>query len=190
VRQKWVSIFTSTVFILFHLGCTGLHQIHTSKEEIGTVMSWEDSTIKKARILEVITKTGASIDFSEERPGKIIGDRIRTTQIVKKEVEIDRADIERTERKTYESSSGKRSAYEVTTRGGETFVFYSIKNLEDKIVGEIFARYVSIPLSEVESVWVQVEEINAQSFFFSTTMNYGIGILVLLAIGLGFVVFS
>lgn len=132
MRQKFISMCTLSVFILFNLSCVS-YKYESSKESIETVEAWQrwrSDEIKKIEILEIVNKSGERLEFAEGRPGIIAGDAIIGGARVKEE-------------------------------SGE--------------VTEIVS--VSVPLSEVESVWVRVKRKDKVRSAFKTIGAIGLGIV-------------
>lgn len=177
--RKIIALLVLTVFVIINLSChTYNYEIVTTKEKIETVLSWKSSKIKKAEILEVIKKSGESIDFSKQQPGKIEEGYIKSSMSRRAQIEIDRSDIE----STFEVPQTKTLS--VTTRDGHRYVLYEPKFSEDNIRGTILKKVDAIPLSEVEAVWLQLKEFRGDRVFTGILLGYGVLWFVMGAVGL------
>lgn len=167
--RKIIALFVLAVFAIINFSCgTYNYEIVTTKEKVETVLSWKKSKIEKAEILEVIKKSGESIDFSKQQPGKFKEGYIKSSMSRRVQIEINRSDIE----STFEVSQTKTLS--VTTRDGHRYVLYEPKYSEDKISGTILKKVDAIPLSEVEAVWLQLKEFRGDRVFPGILLGYGV----------------
>jgi len=144
MNRKIISLFTLLAFIIFSLSC------YTPRvKEVRTAADLEG---KNVTILSVATTSGEHIEFLKDRPGRIHKDNIiGTVRIVRKEVEIDRANI----KDIIRNKKGKILA--ITNKDGNTYYIISgtAREEEDKIIFSYEYESISIPLSEVKSVRVK-----------------------------------
>jgi hypothetical protein len=163
MSRKIISLFTSLAFIVFSVSC---HAWKT--KEIRTAADWQG---KEAKILWVIKTSGEYIEFSEDNPGRIYGDKIAGTAVVlSKEVEITRDNINI---KRLKINNKKGMISEITYKDGKIYkVVPGEADLTGKEEGRIiiFFTYetsesVIIPLSEVKSLKVKNIDIGVSLLF-------------------------
>ena len=177
--RKITALSVLTVFIIINFSCHNYHyKSVTTKEKIETVLLWKKSKIEKAEILEVIKKSGESIDFSKQQPGKIEEDHIKGSISRRAQIEIDRSDI----RKMLEVPGAK--IVTVTTLDGRRFDIYEPQLSEKKVKGIVYKTVETIPLSEVKSVWLHLKEFRLGRFFASILLGYGAFWASYVAVGL------
>jgi hypothetical protein len=137
--KKVCSFVTILAFILFDWACTS----YSVKK-----VPMSSATGKDIRVLGVMKKSGEYIKFPEEKPAFLIGDRIIGGASGSREVFL--ADV-----KSYKRSEDGVIS-ELTTKNGFTYT-----NITGKVVGDTIVMLlpgssaVSIPVSEVEMVWVR-----------------------------------
>ncbi len=146
--KKILTFITLVAVIIYSTSCA----VHTTKKKrVMTVADWEGEEIE---ILKVLKTSGEYIEFPNEQPGRIYKDTI--TGDVKKEIEIDRENIEEIDR----NKEGKISS--ILTKDGKIYwvsVNDVILEIETKIIITIYES-VFIPLSEVELIWVKVKKVD------------------------------
>ena len=138
MSKKNVSLFTLIAFIVFSLSCYTIRE-----KKVKTVSDWEG---KEVTIMGVQKTSGEYIEFQKDSPGRIYKDTIIGK--AKKKFEIARANV----KKTGIDTEGEIA--EITTKDGKVYPIISSKITEDKIILEAYES-ISIPLSEVELVWVK-----------------------------------
>ena len=165
MKRKIISLFTLFSFIVFSISCSV-----TRIKEVKTVADWKG---KKGKILSLVKTSGEHIEFSTQRPGRISDDSIVGTVIIlNKDIEIDRANIERItvdqEGKILGITTKDKKIYHVITG--------TAREEEDKIIlsAELFES-VTIPLSDVKSVRVEIKKSYAKYLF-------GVGALIVACI--------
>lgn len=141
MKKKIISIFTLVAFAVFSISCYS-----TRVKEVRTATDWY---WKKGKIFSVVKTSGEYIEFSEDFPGQIYGDKIVGNAIImSKEAEIDLTNIVKIRRHS------DRNIFEIIDKEGKIYRAVGIaKEEEDKII--YFTPYpsselVSIPLSEVK----------------------------------------
>jgi Ca2+/Na+ antiporter len=143
MNKKLVSLFTMVTFIIFSLSCYIM-----KKEKIETVAFKRE----KIAILGVVKKSGDTIEFAKENPGRIYKDSIiGTAERVTKNVVIERANIKGTR------INGKGKILVFTTKDGKIFNVLngSLREEKDKFVFTgtyVSHESISIPLSDVKTV--------------------------------------
>ncbi len=148
MSRKIISLFTLLAFIVFSLSC-----YTTSTKEVRTVVGWKG---KRMKILGVVKFSGEHIEFHKDRPGCIYKDTIEgAVRKLRKEIEIDRADIK-------DIIRDEKGKILVITKKDEKIyhvVTGTAREEEDKIIlsGE-FYESISIPLSEVKYIQVKRAE--------------------------------
>ena len=147
MNKKIISLFTLLAFVIFSVSCYS-----TRLKEVRTVADWQG---KKGKIFWVIKTTGEYIVFSNNNPGRIIGDKIvGEAVILSKEIVIARSNIKRIRKNQKgniaEIISKDKKAYPVITG--------TVRKEKDKIIFFLDTgsyKSVSIPLSEVKSMQVK-----------------------------------
>jgi hypothetical protein len=151
MQRKTTAYFTLVAFIFFTVSCVVYRTQKKRAEDIVGLKA------KKVQILAVLTSSGEHIEFPEKQPGIISGSNvIGTTSIaqVAEKLELDKSEIQSTKRTEDEIT-------EILTTDGKTYrvIPGTVEEEKDKLTFSHF-RYdpshsVSIPLSEVELVWVR-----------------------------------
>jgi hypothetical protein len=144
MSKNFIAIFTLTIFIVFNLSCT----VHTTKKKLGyEVAAKREEDVK---ILGLVKTSGERIEFPKDRPARIHDGTIWGELGPEQQVIINHAEIERINR------DEKGNILEILTTDGKFYrVISELEMIEQYKF--TFAGYelISIPLSEVEMVWVK-----------------------------------
>ena len=161
--KKIISLITLLSFLNLLVSCA----VHTAKKEkVETAAYWEG-----VQFLGVLKTSGEKIEFTKKSPGRIQGNAIVGLGIVKKRIEIDRADV-----KSIKRISGRIN--QIITKDGEKYDAIAYTEGTTKIIIQKVSESVSIPLSEVELVWVKRVD-----FYRSFLMTMGFGMFMFYLIG-------
>ena len=136
--KKIICLVTFTAFSLFTFSCT----IYSTKIEKTEIIP--DQKAEKVLIYSVLKKSGEKIQFLKEHPGKIYKNNIIGT--AEKEIELKKSNID----EIYYDKNKIR-----TTDGKVYNIQEIILETKEKIVFKATNVFVSIPISEIEMVWVK-----------------------------------
>jgi hypothetical protein len=152
--KKTITYFTLIAFILFTVSCVIYRTQKKRAEDIVGLKA------KKVQILAVLTTSGEHIEFPEHQPGIISGSNVvgltSIAQVAEK-LELDKSNIQSTKRT-------KDTITEILTTDGKKYMVIAgtAEEEKDKVTFSFLRYYpsksVSIPLSEVELVWVRSED--------------------------------
>jgi hypothetical protein len=144
MNKKTVSIFTLVAFLLFLQSCT----IYSTKQISPEVAAMKRGKKrgKQNKVLRVMKTSGEVIQFSEKNPGYvqddvIIGPTPETETIILKREDIKRIQI-------------KEKEVIITTKDDKIYIIPNDKYREGNLAVEAY-KSVSIPLSEVQLVWIK-----------------------------------
>jgi hypothetical protein len=147
MRNRIVAGVTIFFLVVFDFSCL----MYSIKKE-----SPEKAAFRRGprnEVLAVMKKSKEYVQFSANRRGRIVGDRVvgLARQRIKKELEIPGSQVVRIE-KTGEN------AEEIITTDGKRYRLLRVVASENKYVGEIETDIyqessVSIPLADIEMVW-------------------------------------
>jgi len=147
MNRKIITVFTLLAFCIFSLSCYA-----TRFKEVRTVDDWQG---KKGKIFWIIKTTGENIVFTNNNPGRIIGDKIVGKAIIpSKEIVIYRFNI----KKIKKDKNGNIT--EIIRKDGETYLVLTktVRKEKAKIIFFLDTgsyKSVSIPLSEVKSMQIK-----------------------------------
>jgi hypothetical protein len=140
-------------FILFSWSC---YTHYVKREEAKTVA---DSKKGEIKIIGIQTIKGEYIEFSEKDPATSSNKSIEGMAIVEKELEIYRSDIDH-----IRGEMGKDPA-EIRTKDGKIYKVISYWETEHSIVVTKMYEWISIPINQIELVWVQKSRPSRTSIF-------------------------
>jgi len=139
--KKIMCLVTSVAFFIFSLSC---NKYTTKVKSAEKTAGWKKEKIKVIRILKT---SGEKIEFSNGNTGKIVNDSLIIN--MKKEIEILRANIANIKR------NNKGKIYEVRTKDSKKYqVIDTVPGTDTKRIILVNEK-ISIPLSEVELIWVK-----------------------------------
>jgi hypothetical protein len=171
--KKIVSLFVLAAFALFNLSCSSYSRssgfLRTVKKDIDQV----DRTNEKSRIVNVITKTGESIVFTQKSPahflpggGGVVGQTLQDFEFDKKDVKI-----------FYKGKSGRISKIEAAD--GQTYKVLSSTEDADTVRISAYAQ-LTIPVSDIQQVWIRKANTAANAVMYTVM----IGATLLLVAGI------
>jgi hypothetical protein len=152
MHKKTITYFTLIAFIFFTISCCTVYT--TKKKRADEAVGLEG---KKVQILAVLTTSGEHIEFPKHQPGRISGANIVGSAEMAQaaeELELDKSDIQSIKRI-------EDAITEILTKDGKTYriIPETVKEEKDKVTFSYFtygpSKSISIPLSEVELVWVK-----------------------------------
>jgi hypothetical protein len=141
VNKKIISSLVLPIFFLFSISCV-IHK--TSKEKIDSIDEWEG---KEFELKGILKTSGEKIEYSKGVKAKIVKGNIVAYAIKKRNLAIDRSDIEDIEERLGE-------IVRITTRDGSSYAVSSSKTEGNKLIIDGYEAPPPIPLSEVELLWV------------------------------------
>ena len=182
MSRKIISLFTLLAFIIFSLSC-----YITRQKEVRTAADWQG---KKGKILSLVKTSGEYIKFSKKSLGRVYGDKIAGTAVVlSKKVEITLDNIKEIKK------DKKGMISEITHKNGriyhvvsgtakEVSIKYDLTGKEEERIIFYTAPYetyesVTIPLSEVKSMKVEVKNFDFVLSLFAVGAVIGLGALAL-----------
>jgi len=141
--KKIISLLTIITFVIFSYSCASYS---VQKKSIDTI---DISSLSKLRIVGVQTKSGEDVGFLWERPASINYNAVVGKTITRKEVVIKKTDI-----KIHRKSSLYKEFDLIQTKDGKTYETNSYQINSDSIVINQYLEGVSIPLEQVDLIWV------------------------------------
>lgn len=156
MKMRITSLFTLLAFILFSWSCMTRY---VKREEAKTVTESKKDEIK---IIGLQIIKGGYIEFSEKDPATISNKSIEGMAILEKELEIHRSDIDH-----IQGEKGKGPA-EIRTKDGKIYKIISYHETEQSIVVTKMYDWISIPINQVELVWVQKTRPSRAAIFLVT----------------------
>lgn len=142
MKKRITSVITLVAFFLFYV-CCAPHYV--KKVDIKTA---PDSKKRKMKLVGVQTTSGEYFQFSEKEPATIFYNEIKGYASIEKVLEFNLSDIQRLHQ------DEKKKILEITTKDGKTYEAHAYQKEEDKIIVTKLKELVSIPLDQVELVWV------------------------------------
>jgi hypothetical protein len=141
MTKKLTALVTLFAFLVFSCSCV----IRSTKK-----LPPEAVYGKQVEIMGLMKTSGEYIEFPKKFPGRVYGDRILGRTAGEGEIAIPRAQIQ----KINKTSDGRILAIE--TKDGKTYTYPKIvKEDKEEIVITLDFVEVSVPLKDVELVWVK-----------------------------------
>jgi hypothetical protein len=144
--------------------------MHTTKK-----VPPEEAYGKNVDVLGVLTTSGEQIEFPKNMPGQVYGDRILGRTSGEGEVVIPRAQIQNT------SKTADDRIVSIETKDGKTYTYPRIvKEDKEEIVIALGYVEVSVPLKDVELVWIR--KVDPGLTFLATIGGIGLTLGIVLVI--------
>jgi hypothetical protein len=143
MTTKVVTVVTLVVFLAFNCSCYSVRM-----EPAGDLAGSEN---RGGKVLAVFTKGGETIEFDEQYPGWVRGDRIEGYVMQPVDIALAKSQVSRTLR-----TAGGRTA-SVWTKGGGTYsVLHVTADTADSLCFVATERVpVAVPLADVEGVSIR-----------------------------------
>ncbi len=167
--MKHISVITIilTLLALPHIGCVSPLDYKTTKEPIDVVSHWPTGKQNNAEVLEVIKKTGDSVVFPEESPGKIQNKAVIGNKIERKRVSIEKSSVTKTSLRSGDNTLA------VETITGDFYVLESFEIGDSIISGYSTTFYKSIPFSDIDWLWIKRVHNTGERALSNLVQSYG-----------------
>ncbi len=173
LMRKGVLVVIIAVTVLLGPACFAMRVV-TVKENASVAASWDEAKTARTFVLEAVTRDGKTYDFAQGQAARIVGDKVRAIVPFEGQATIPRANIVAADRKTVQTPDGPREVLEVVTKDHETFSLYPFKELDDRIEGQSRWKTISLPLSDLSSLWVRSTETSPGGWALDAVLTVGV----------------
>ncbi len=173
MARRSIAVFVLAAFCLFSWNCFPIKPTRT----VGRNPSEINRNNVNARIISVVLKSGKTIEFRKDYPGKLVpgADAIRGAGL--QFFEFDKKDI----KSTLKDKNGRIS--QIVTLDETVFTVLFAEERGGMVSFSAFAP-ITIPLSDIQQVWVRTT--NFGSIVANTLLWAGVGFAIAIAISVQF----